>query len=462
MLTKELIYDALLDCTGSVLVVVDQDGYCCEINDVYLKKIRRTREETINHHILDFYPNSRLHIIAKTGIAEIGEPTDFFGEAAICSRVPIYKDGEVKGAIGSVIFNNPQGVPELLEKMNALTTTLELYKNKFGRINTAKYTIDDIIGQSDEMKELKFNLLRVAQSTSNVLITGESGTGKELIAHAVHNAGLRQNQPFISVNCGAIPPELLESEFFGYEEGSFTGGKKGGKTGLFQAADKGTLFLDEIGDLPFNMQVKLLRTIQEGEVRKVGSSVNTPVDCRIIAATNRNLLEMVQQNRFRSDLYYRLNVVNISIPPLRNRTEDLEPLIHHCIDKLKATKHIDIRGFSAEAIACMKAYDWPGNVRELENIIERASNYMGPDKIISVLHLPSLITHHTPSDIISLQELVARTEKNAIIAALLNNNGRKSAAARDLNISRPSLYEKMRKYQIDTSQSTNLIGNHGK
>lgn len=450
MLSKDLIYDALLDCTNSVLVVVDSEGICCEINDIYLKRINRTRDEAVNRHILDFYPNSRLHIVAKTGIPEVGEPTDFFGDMAVCIRTPIYQDDEVKGAIGTVVFNNPEEVSVLMNKVNDLTATLDLYHNKYGKINTAKYTIEDIIGRSKAIEELKFNLLKIAQSPSNVLITGESGTGKELIAHSIHNSSLKADKPFISVNCGAIPPELLESEFFGYEEGSFTGGKKGGSSGLFQAADKGTLFLDEIGELPFNMQVKLLRALQEGEIRKVGSSENIPVSCRIIAATNRNLMEMVQQNEFRSDLYYRLNVINISIPPLRTRTEDIDLLVDNCIRKLHTKKHIDINGISPKALACLKKYEWPGNVRELENIIERAANYVDPDRIIKPIHLPFAITQQHSEEISSLSEIIEKAEKSAIMSALINSNGSKSAAARALNISRPSLYAKIEKYNIDT------------
>ncbi|MDO4546279.1 MAG: sigma 54-interacting transcriptional regulator [Bacillota bacterium] len=315
---------------------------------------------------------------------------------------------------------------------------------------SARYSLENIIGDSNEIKELKEILRKSAKGNSNVLITGESGTGKEFFAHAFHLESGRKDGPFISVNCAAIPGELLESEFFGYEEGAFTGAVKGGKTGVFQAANGGTLFLDEIGDLPINMQAKILRVLQERAIQKVGSYQKEPIDIRIVAATNKDLKSMRSAGLFREDLYFRLNVIHIKIPPLRERREDIPVLSLHLIKKYEDVEDIEITGISANAMEAFMRYDWPGNVRELEHVIERAANFLEEDKVIDLHHLPKRITGRSQHlHNMSLKEYMEQTEKKILVETLLANNGNKSAVAKELKISRTSLYEKLHKYGLE-------------
>ena len=290
---------------------------------------------------------------------------------------------------------------------------------------------------------------KAAKSDSNVLILGESGTGKELFAHSIHNDSKRSMGVFIKVNCAAIPAELLESELFGYEEGSFTGAKKGGKIGKFEAADGGTIFLDEIGELPLHMQVKLLRVLQEREVERVGSTRSIPIDVRIIAATNRNLEEMVEKGEFRLDLYYRLKVMTIVVPKLSERSEDIPKLVHHFLRKYQKLMNKQIEGISDRALRILNSYSWPGNIRELENSIERALNMVDEIEMITSDHLPEEIRGYKgPSSTLTLNEVMEETERHTIINYLEVMNGNKSETAKALGISRTTLYEKMKKYGL--------------
>lgn len=284
-----------------------------------------------------------------------------------------------------------------------------------------------------------------------MLILGESGTGKELFAHATHNNSKRKEYPFIKVNCGSIPFELLESELFGYEEGAFTGAKKGGKIGKFKAADKGTIFLDEIGDLPMNMQVKLLRVLQDKEIERIGSNYTEKIDVRIISATNKDLEKMTQEGKFRLDLYYRLNVISIHIPPLRERKEDIPILSRYLVEKISKDENIEVGGIENTSIEYLNKYDWPGNVRELENIIERAINFLEEEKVIKPKHLPAKITgivKEKDRNIKSLKSTVEEVERECIIDSIMMADGNKTKAAEMLGISRTSLYEKILKYNI--------------
>jgi transcriptional regulator with PAS, ATPase and Fis domain len=296
---------------------------------------------------------------------------------------------------------------------------------------------------------LKDKAQMIAPSDISILIRGESGTGKELFAHSIHQLSERSGQPFIKVNCAAIPEQLLESELFGYEEGAFTGAKKGGKKGKFQLAHKGTLFLDEIGDMPLNMQAKLLRALQEGEVEAVGSTRIQHVDVRIIAATNRPLEKMMEEKRFRSDLYYRINVVPFQIPPLRERKEDIENLAAFFLGKSTKSSGKRIQGFENEVIQIFRSYSWPGNLRELENVIN-ASTYLSNESWISLQSLPSYMKVGNLYDVGSktLKEILEETEKSVLTQSLQTHQHDKRKVAETLGISKSSLYEKLNKYQL--------------
>ncbi|MCG9969841.1 sigma 54-interacting transcriptional regulator [Pelotomaculum terephthalicicum JT] len=313
---------------------------------------------------------------------------------------------------------------------------------KLYKINGTKYDIDSIIGESSEMEKLKRLALMAAQTASTILITGGCGTGKELFAQAIHNASSRWYQPFININCAAIPTELAESELFGYEGGAFTGASKHGKPGKFELADKSTIFLDEIGDMPLPLQSKLLRIIQEKEVMRVGGLHPKKIDIRIIAATNQDLQKLYHEGKFRQDLYYRLKVISLNIPPLSAHSEDIPNLVDYFIEIHSKANNKHIKGISKDAMHYLLSYDWPGNIRELGNVIERAILFC-KDKTIRLEDLG--VTNNngiaeSGADGFSLSDI----EKDTILKALQATNGNKSKTAKILGISRSALYEKLK------------------
>ncbi|MGL5258040.1 MAG: sigma-54 interaction domain-containing protein [Proteocatella sp.] len=449
-ISSKTFLDSIIHSTNEMVVLVNVEGYIEEISEAYAEFLGIKREKAIGMPVGEIIENTRLINVVKTGIPEIEDAQKINGKNMIATRMPIKEDGKVVGAFGRVLFKDVDDLKKLYEKMNRMTTELNLYKSRFIKMNSSKYALEDIIGVSSNIKNLKKTINIIAKTNSNVLILGESGTGKELFAHSVHSASKRRDRPFICINCGSIPPELMESELFGYEEGAFTGAKKGGKIGLFQAANYGTIFLDEIGDLPMTMQVKVLRFLQDREIQKVGSNIREQVDVRIVAATNKNLEYMVQNGEFRADLYYRLNVITIEVPPLRERKEDIAPLSDFLVRKLSKKEELSQKKISDKAVECLKQYDWPGNVRELENILERAINFLGEENIILPIHLPKFLFGVETSQFSSktLKDIMDEAEKNAIINALIHNNNNKTLVSNVLGISRTSLYEKMKKYEI--------------
>lgn len=441
--------DVMLNETDECIIFVDVEGKIVELSYAYAKFLGVNREDVIGKLVTDVIENTRLPNVIETRVAEIAQAHKIKGKNMIANRIPIIRNGKVEGAFGRVLFKNVEELDELYKQIGDMTQELNFYERSFAKSNSSKYGADDIVGNSPAMGELKKTIKHIAYSKSNVLILGESGTGKELVAHAIHSEHHGEDKPFVCVNCAAIPSELLESELFGYEEGSFTGAKKGGKIGMFQAADGGTLFLDEIGEMPLQMQAKLLRVLQDKKVKKVGSNEAKPVNVRIIAATNRDLEAMVREGTFRDDLYFRLNVISVNIPPLRERVEDLPMLVDVLIDKVSGNPYMDARGISPEAMEYIKKYPWPGNVRELENVIEHAANFVGSDGIIHVNNLPKVITGlEKSSEIKTLKQIVDEIERQTIVNALHNNNGSRVKAAKALGISRTSLYEKMEKHNI--------------
>lgn len=315
----------------------------------------------------------------------------------------------------------------------------------------ANYIFDDIVAKSRAMSELLNYARTVANSPSTILITGESGTGKEVFAQALHNASERHESAFVAVNCGAISPTLIESELFGYEEGAFTGAKKGGRPGKFELANGGTIFLDEIGEMPIDMQIKLLRVLQEGEVTRLGGENSTKIDVRIIAATNKNIEAEVEVNRFRLDLYYRLNVIPIHIPALRDRREDIIPLWQHFITMKASKLNKPVPELTQEILDKMMSYPWPGNIRELENYVEKLVNLGSSPE----LFYAAKDTSHLKAENVSANKLVQPLdviEKKAIIEALDVLKGNVSQVAKQLGLGRNTLYAKMKRYDIDFTQ----------
>ena len=441
--------DVMLHETGECIVFVDEKGIIEELSDAYANFLGVNRDDVIGKPVNEVIENTRLPEVIKTRKPELAQAHKIKGRNMIASRIPIIRNGMVEGAFGRVLFKDVEELDKLYKKIGDLTDELNFYEKRFMQANSSKYSADDIVGESPAMRRLKNTIRHVSFSKSNVLILGESGTGKELVAHAIHSEYFGDKKPFVCVNCAAIPSELMESELFGYEEGSFTGAKKGGKIGMFQAADGGTLFLDEIGEMPLHMQAKLLRVLQDKSVKKVGSNEAKKINVRLIAATNRDLEKMVQDGTFREDLYFRLNVISMEIPPLRERIEDIPLLVEALIEKVSGNPYIKAQGISPRAMEYIKKYHWPGNVRELENVIEHAANFVDEAGLIQTKHLPGNVTGIVESsEIKGLKDMLAEVERQAIIDALMKQGGSRTKAAKVLGLSRTSLYEKMEKYDI--------------
>ena len=449
--TLDSIVNSIFDC----IVVVNKNGYVTMMNDAYGEFLNTDPKKAVGKHITDVIENTRMHIVAQTGKAEICDMQKIGEHNTVVTRIPIVKDGEVTGAVGKMVFRDVKDLRVLARKLTSLQSELEYYKEELQKVQGGKYTIESIIGSGEKIQWLKMIALRAAKGQSTVLVTGESGTGKELFAQAIHYASNRRHGPFIKINCASIPENLLESELFGYEEGAFTGARKGGKPGKFELANGGTIFLDEIGDMSMPMQAKLLRVLQEREVERVGGTKTSSVDVRVIAATNQDLETMMSQGTFRQDLYYRLNIIALHVPPLRERREDLPELCEALLRKVNRTLQFDVDGVSREAMELLMQYDWPGNVRELENVLERSVNLM--DEVGDILpeHLPPTMRRPATKPALSNQEetkelagIMEEAEKQAIYKALETAGGNRSQAAKILGIHRSGFYQKLSKYQI--------------
>lgn len=443
------LLNAIIETLYDGILVIDKDGYITLISKVYAKFLGVDYESSIGKHVTEVIENTRMHLVAKTGQPEIADIQMINGNPMIATRIPVIKDGEIIGVVGKVLFRNIDELNALYKKISLMEKEIQHYKYVLSKSNTAKYNFDSIKGNSNALNEVKNFAKKAGITDFNVLILGESGTGKELFAHAIHNFSNRSHAPFIKVNCAAIPNELLESELFGYEGGAFTGANKQGKIGKFLAANGGTIFLDEVGDMPLPMQAKLLRVLQEKEIERIGSNKSEKIDVRIIAATNKRLDKLVLNGSFRSDLYYRLNVLTINIPPLRDRKEDIPNISNCIIERLCSNMYKNSITISGKAMELLMNYSWPGNVRELENIIERALSVIGNEEIITDEHLPPfLLSNIKTKSIQSLEDILKKAEKQAIIDSLMICSGNKSKASKLLKISRSSLYEKIEKYKI--------------
>jgi len=375
--------------------------------------------------------NPEAEILMMTAYATVDTAVQAMKEGAFDYLVKPFDPDEVQMQIKKIVQHKDLVLENLL-----LRKTLE-----------EKFQYDEIIGKSDAMQEIFGMISRVAPTDSTVLITGESGTGKELIAQAIHANSQRSYMPFIAISCGALPDTLLESELFGYEKGAFTGAIHA-KRGRFEMADGGTLFLDEIGDISLKTQVGLLRVLQQKEISRLGSEKTTKVDVRILAATNRDLKQAIQEERFREDLYYRLNVISIHIPPLRERTEDIPLLVETFVRKFCAEMNKEEKKVGPSALKILMDYDWPGNVRELENVIERAL-VIGQGREILPDDLPFSKGVLRPTELPKSLKLM---EKIHIERILKENDWNISKAARELEIDRQTLYNKMQKYEINKGE----------
>lgn len=428
------------------ILVTDINSNITSVNEYTLNLLKKTSQEVIGRNIKDIDISSGLSEVMVTREKTSGNMIQINEHIVITNRSPIFSGNKVIGAIGVY-----QDISELAKKLENYQEELNYYKEELQKQTSLGCHFSNIIGSSGTLKEALLIAEKAARSTSTVLIRGESGTGKELIAKAIHNHSERHNKPFVKVNCAAIPENLLESELFGYEKGAFTGAVKN-KPGKFKIADGGTIFLDEIGDMPKSMQVKLLRVLQEKEFESVGGIKTQKVDVRVLAATNRNLEEMLQSGEFREDLYYRLNVITVSLPPLRDRKEDINLLTEHFIENLSVSLNKPINGISPESLDKLQKYHWPGNIRELQNVIERAIN-MCDGSIITLKDLPFYISNLSSSseNLINLKngELLPLEEyEKELIAIAMKKYKSYNKAGKALGLTHRTVALKCKKYGI--------------
>lgn len=443
------LLDIVFGSTYYGTVIVNSAGIIQYMSNNYCKFLGIERGKVIGEHVTDIIENTRMHLVAQTGKSEIADLQFLGGNFVIANRLPIIQNNEIIGAIGTIIFRDLDDWNKMHNHIKELLTKQNYYRNEQSITNGIKYSISELIGESQEIQKIKERVKKIARGDISVLIRGESGTGKEIVAHSIHQCSNRSDKPFIKVNCGAIPEQLLESELFGYAEGSFTGAKKGGKKGKVELADGGTIFLDEIGDMPQHMQVKLLRVLQEKEFEPVGALHPKKVNVRVIAATNCPLEEMIEKKQFREDLYYRINAIQLFIPPLRDRTEDIPLLVDYFLKKYTVRIGKRITGINPKVISLMEKCDWPGNIRELENVIY-ASVHLTNDETLRIEALPDYIKKHENEKFEekSLKDIVEETEKKVIEQALKKFKFDKKKVAKALGVGNSTIYDKIKKYQI--------------
>ncbi len=457
-----MIFDSL-SSTG-VTIVTDSEDRVVSVSDHYTKILKHKKSNIIGQPVLNIIPNTHMPEVREKGKPECRLFTLANGETVIASYVPLIQAKTVVGVFAYTSVNTMSGMSTLstMEMLRRMNDELNQFKNELGRLRGAKYSLNSIIGSSGKMAELKDLARKVAQTKSTVLITGDTGTGKELFAHAIHQESPRRHQSFIALNCAAIPKDLIESELFGYEEGAFSGARKGGKPGKFELAHQGTLYLDEIDQLPLSLQSKLLRAIQEKEIERIGGTKTTRTDIRLVCTSNRDLRELLDRREFREDLYYRIHVVSLHVPPLRERLGDIPDLVKHFIAKINKGLGLNIQGVHPDVLRAFKNYQWPGNVRELEHLLERAAN-MALSGDLNVYHFQNFMPRFlngtkkkTYEKSMNLNDLKVKMERDAMINALRMSKGNKKRASEILQIDRSVFYKKMDRYKIDAKEITSL------
>ncbi|MBK8525560.1 MAG: sigma 54-interacting transcriptional regulator [Rubrivivax sp.] len=435
-----------------------------------------SESDFVGKRVEEVVPNTLMAHVIDTGQPILVDLLSNHAGTFLVSRLPLRNaQGEVIGAFGMVLLDHPETTMQpLMQKFSRLQAELDSARRQLAEQRRTKYTIASFIGSSAAALEVKRQARRVAQTDSTVLLQGETGTGKELLAHAIHAASRRAARPFVGINIAAVPDTLLEAEFFGVAPGAYTGADRKGRDGKFKVADGGTLFLDEIGDMPLPLQSKLLRALQEQEIEPLGSNQVVRVDVRIVAATSRDLAAMMAAGEFRADLYYRLNVLPIQVPPLRDRLPDLEALVEALAEDIARRSGMPHKDLSTEALDLLSAQPWPGNIRELRNVIEQATlmtddAQLGPAHFAEALRLapgsvqpPSpaplsavpLAPNHSgsaaatgaPALLRPLQEQLDELAIAAIAAALKSTGGNRLAAAKLLKMSRAALYDRLARH----------------
>lgn len=450
------IVSQILKMTSDGFIITDTEGNVREINKQYADFFGKSRSEIIGKSILNIIPNSKMIDIVKHKFSEEDAVHKYIdgeakGNSVIVSRSYVEdEDGNVVAGVAQVKFK-VQTLAVAKKLMNEYEE-LEYYREEFQNQNR----VDNIIGSDTKFREIVKECLKVAKTDIPVLLTGETGTGKEVMAKALHTNSLRYDKPFVSINCAAIPFELLESELFGYMDGAFTGAKRGGKKGKFQLANGGTIFLDEIGDMPSSMQAKLLRVLQEKEIEPLGSEKSIPLDVRVVADTRQDLEAKMKDGSFREDLYYRLSVFNIHIPPLRERGGDSLELAEFFLDELNH-KYKTYKTFSKAVKAYFLKYQWPGNVREVNNVVQSAYA-ISTENIIDINDIPArMLQQEKPAINLdknkkSLGQMVDDYEKDVILELLKKHKGNCLEAAKEAGIHKSNFYRKLQKYGIKPAE----------
>lgn len=440
--------DAILNSVQEAIEVAGIDGNINYVNPSFSRVTSIPAGQRIGNNIFDVSPNGALARSLRTHEAVFAHRAVVGGAdvEVVANASPIVVDGKMEGAV--VVFQPLTDIYKLMEQLRASNQVIDDLQTRINQISTSSYTFDDLIGSQPEFESALDLARKAAKSNSTILITGESGTGKELFAHAIHGASLRFDKPFIKVNCAAIPETLLESEFFGHEKGAFTGALKT-KLGKMELANGGTIFLDEIGDMNLSLQVKLLRILQEMEFERVGGTQTIKVDVRVISATNRNLLEMTKRGDFREDLYYRLNVLELRLPPLRNHKADIPAYVQSLIVKFNRKFGKHVKGLTTQAEEILMQYNWPGNIRELQNVLERAMVTV-EEEIITHKYILNLVDSQAqmpPEPVLGGLMPLEQMEKQMIRLALKHYGDSvegKKQAAKALKISLATLYNKLK------------------
>lgn len=443
----------ILEAVQDGICVVDSDGKVTYVNPAYLRIVHKTPEMVVGTNVFETAPDGNRCAVLKSGKARIGSISRKKDGTTLVANVnPIYVGEKMAGVVS--VSKDITEIQKLMERLSQVSARAEYLEQELLRTKKTAEAFSNYIGKSGKVVDVLALATKAAASAATVLIQGESGTGKEVIAEGIHYASSRRRAPYIRVNCGAIPGALLESELFGHEKGAFTGAVRR-KLGKFELASGGTIFLDEIGEMDKNMQVKLLRVLQQREFYRVGGEETVRVDVRIIAATNRNLGQMVKDGTFREDLFYRLNVIPLVLPPLRDRVEDIPLLVEHFIGKVSRETHRPVHGIEPAAMNLLMHYRWPGNVRELENVIERIITLMDGERI-ETEHLPSYIKgeeeRRAPVPAVPEREEAVLTweeYERRIIAHALKKSGSFNAAGKLLGISHKTVAAKARKYGLE-------------
>ncbi|HRS56941.1 MAG TPA: sigma 54-interacting transcriptional regulator [Desulfomonilia bacterium] len=451
---------SVMDLAYDGIIVVDEQGLITMANQAAERFLRRDGNHIVGRPVEELIENTRIMKVIRTGVPEMNQLQFISGTPYVVSSLPIIRNGQVVGAVGKILFRNLDEIKDLARKLAHVAPEIAASARPEPEVAETRDGFHQIVTADPAFRQIIDEAEIVSRGTSNILITGESGTGKELIAQAIHRGSGYRTGPLVKVNCAAIPDSLMESEFFGYAPGAFTGASRAGKKGKLAMADGGTLFLDEIADLPLALQGKLLRVIQDKCFEPIGSNTPQKIDARFIAATNRDLEELVIQGRFRPDLFYRLNVIHLHIPPLRERRRDIDLLVQYFLDKYNRIFRTNVHNVSAEVREIFYDHDWPGNVRELENVIERGINFARGD-VIERHDLPQYLREKThrphartesPPGRHMLKSIREHHEREIVLRALEQARGNKAQAARLLGISRSWLYEKMKTMGISAER----------